>query len=107
LSAARNAAGISSLRADLAAAFATHPSIKSLNDSELSFKVQEVLDDPGFAHRDDPSVPSHLAATGAKPSLDVGDDDDDGGIAALVEEAERRYATISVKTDDIRYPDCE
>jgi hypothetical protein len=106
------AAGASSLRADIAAAFATRASVKSLNNSELNFNLQEALRDPGFTYRDDPLALSHLAATATgskKPPAMEGDDLDDDDITALVEDAERRRRPASrpAKADDIRYPDCE
>lgn len=97
--------GSSSLRSDIAAAFATHASVKSLHESEINFNVREALQDPGFAYSDEPSALSGLAAPRGKPPPNV--DDDDEVLTALVEEAERRAKPTTVQTGDIQYPDCE
>ncbi|OIW28278.1 hypothetical protein CONLIGDRAFT_670138 [Coniochaeta ligniaria NRRL 30616] len=93
-----------SLRSDIAAAFATHRSVKSLHNSEINFNVREVLQDPGFTYRDDPSLLSGLATSVADPMPGVDEDDADDEITAIVGEPERRMPQ-PVQVGDIRYPD--
>ncbi|KAB5545884.1 exonuclease V a 5' deoxyribonuclease-domain-containing protein [Coniochaeta sp. 2T2.1] len=97
-------AGASSLRSDIAAAFATHASVKSPHESEINFNVREVLGDPGFTYRDDLSVLSGLAANGGKRTAGVDDEDIDTEVMAIIEEAERAMPQPS-QVGDIRYPD--
>lgn len=98
-------AGASSLRSDIAAAFATHASIKSLHDSEINLNFREALNNPASTHHDGPLVLSDLAASGAKPPLHM-DVDDDDEISAVAAEAESRIPQ-PVQVGDVRYPDCE
>ncbi|KAB5577979.1 exonuclease V a 5' deoxyribonuclease-domain-containing protein [Coniochaeta sp. 2T2.1] len=102
--AAQATVGASSLRSDIAAAFATHASVKSLYESEINFNVREVLRDPAFTYRDDPSVLSGLAATGGRRTAGVDDEDTDAEVMAIVEEAERTMPQPG-QAGDIRYPD--
>jgi hypothetical protein len=103
-STAQIATGASSLKSDIAAAFATHASVKSLHDSEINLNLREVLNDAGFTYRNEGSVLPGLHASGTKAAVDMDYDDDE--ITTVGEEAERRIPQ-PVQVGDIRYPDCK
>jgi hypothetical protein len=97
------ATGASTLRSDIAAAFASHASVKSLHESEINFNVREALNNPRLTHRHDANVLPGSTTAGVGPAADDGDDDE---ITAVVEEAERNIPQ-PVQVGDVRYPDCE
>lgn len=91
----------SSLRADIAAAFSSKASVKSLNTSNANFNLREALKDPSFAYHNDTSGLSRLADTATK-SLPVGN-----AASFLADEAQPQSLYRADEADDVRYPDCK
>jgi exonuclease V len=105
--AAAPATSSSSLKEDIAAAFASHASVKSLNESTLNFNVRQALANPGFTYRNDPDALSHFAGIRGKSPSTVGGTHNQDTVAANHELTELASVLKPAGAGDVNYPDCE
>lgn len=103
-SGAAPATGSSSLKEDIAAAFASHASVKSLNESTLNFNVRHALGNP---YRNDPDALSHFADIRGKSPPTVDGPHNQDTVAANHEPTELASVLEPAGAGDVRYPDCE
>jgi hypothetical protein len=105
--AATAAGGGSSLREDIAVAFASHASVKSLHDSTSEYNLRGVRGSSSLAHRNDHEALSRFVDIRGQSPSTVEYDDDEVTVGHNDERTERDSFVEPAEVGDVSYPDCE
>jgi hypothetical protein len=105
--AATATSGGSSLREDIAVAFASHASVESFNEPLSDYNVCQARGSSGFAYRNDPKALSRLVGTRGQSPSSAEDDDGQVTIGHNNDRDERDSFVEPAEVGDVSYPDCE